>query len=116
MEESTGINLGPLDDIPVGQGLCFVLNDEEIAIFRSRKGQVSAIGNRCPHKGGSLANGIIGEGKVVCPLHGHKFDLKTGQAYGAHECVRVFHAWIEDGNVLIEYTRLSINSTVKSLI
>lgn len=109
MEESTVINLGPLDDIPVGQGLCFVLDDEEIAVFRSRKGQVSAIGNRCPHRGGSLADGIIGEGKVVCPLHGQRYDLETGQAHGEHECVRVFHARIEDGNVLVEYTQLSIN-------
>ncbi len=33
----------------------------------------------CPHKGGPLADGLIGESTVICPLHAWKFDLATGE-------------------------------------
>jgi len=109
MKKSTIINLGPLEDIPMGQGLSFIIDDEEMAVFRARDGKVRAIGNRCPHRGGDLADGIIGDGQVMCPLHGHKFDLETGQGHGTHECVRVFEVEVKEGNVLVKYARLSLN-------
>ena len=50
---------------------------EEMAIFRSN-GQLYGIQNICPHEGGQLCNGWIDGGEVVCPLHGYKFNLRTG--------------------------------------
>jgi ferredoxin-nitrite reductase len=50
---------------------------EEMAVFKSN-GQLYGIQNICPHEGGQLCNGWIEGGEVVCPLHGYKFDLKTG--------------------------------------
>jgi len=35
---------------------------------------------RSVHKRGPLADGLVGGETVICPLHGWKFDLKTGQA------------------------------------
>ena len=41
-------------------------------------GKFSAIGEKCTHRGCSLAKGRV-EGEVVtCPCHGSKFSLKTG--------------------------------------
>jgi nitrite reductase (NADH) small subunit len=103
MEKTYTVNVGPLEDVLVGQGLCFVIEGEEIAVFRARDGKVFAVSNRCPHRGGSLSDGIIGDGKVICPLHGHKFDLATGKGCEAGESLMVFDAWVEEGNVLIRY-------------
>lgn len=103
MEKACIVHLGPLDDFPVGQGSCFVIEGEEVAVFRARDGKVSAVSNRCPHRGGGLSDGIIGDGKVVCPLHGHKFDLATGQGCDGHESVRVFTAWVEHGDVWVRH-------------
>jgi len=103
MEQSFIINLGPLEDIPIGQGRCFIVKDEEVSVFHLRSGKVRAVENKCPHRQGPLSEGIIDEGKVVCPLHGHKFDLKTGRGSEGGECVRVFESWIEHNHVYIEY-------------
>lgn len=35
---------------------------------------------KCPHAGGKLAEGYLdGQGNIVCPLHGFKFDLSNGR-------------------------------------
>ena len=39
-----------------------------------------AVGNRCPHAGGSLGQGWCEGHQVVCPVHRVKFDLQTGRS------------------------------------
>ena len=98
---SMRINLGSVEHIALGQGRCFMVGVHEVAMFRTRAGRLFAVENSCPHRGGPLADGIIGEGKVVCPLHGHKFDLSTGQGSEAHECVKTFKVWEERGQIVM---------------
>ena len=43
-------------------------------------GQLSAMDNVCPHRGGPLGTGVIDDGKLVCPWHGWQFDPATGKA------------------------------------
>lgn len=90
-------NLGRVDAIPLGEGRAFQINEIAVAVFRSRTGQVFATQAECPHRGGPLADGIVGAGKVICPLHAYRFDLATGQPAG-NDCpalktypVRVTH-------------------------
>jgi ferredoxin-nitrite reductase len=64
-------------DIAEGSAKLFRSKGEEMAVFKSN-GQLYGIQNICPHEGGQLCNGWIDGGEVVCPLHGYKFDLKTG--------------------------------------
>lgn len=45
-------------------------------------GRVSALGARCPHAGGPLAQGTIEAGVLVCPWHGREFDVVTGACEG----------------------------------
>ncbi len=100
--QNSKVLLGPVDQIPVGQGRCFVVHGREIAVFRSRSGTIFAVENHCPHRGGPLSEGVIGDGKVVCPLHGHKFDFQTGQGSEAGECVAVFKIRQEQGQIILE--------------
>jgi len=72
-------NLGPLSRIPRGEGRTYAVNGKAIAVFRTRDDEVFATQAFCPHKGGPLADGLIGAGKVICPLHAYQFSLKTGQ-------------------------------------
>jgi nitrite reductase (NADH) small subunit len=76
------INLGPVDRIPIGEGREFEVEGELIAVFRARDGGVFSTQARCPHRDGHLADGVIGGGLVVCPLHTFKFDLATGKPVG----------------------------------
>jgi nitrite reductase (NADH) small subunit len=75
-------DLGSIDRIPPGEGQTFLVGDREIAVFRSRDDVVHATQARCPHKAGLLADGIVGGGKVICPLHAYTFDLETGTPLG----------------------------------
>ena len=76
------INLGAVERIPLGEGREFEVDGELIAVFRARAGKLYAVQAKCPHRDGALADGIIGAGKVVCPLHSFKFELATGAPLG----------------------------------
>lgn len=39
-----------------------------------------AIARKCPHLGGNLCKGKLEGSAVKCPLHGARFDVKTGKA------------------------------------
>jgi nitrite reductase (NADH) small subunit len=96
------IKLGPVGKIPFGQGLCFKVEDREVAVFRTRSGQLSAIQNRCPHRQGPLCDGVIDETQVICPYHGHKFNLKTGEGSEEAERVTVYQVREENGELILE--------------
>jgi nitrite reductase (NADH) small subunit len=74
----TAICLGRLDSVPLGEGRAFVAGELAIAVFRLRDDSLFACENRCPHQGGSLADGQLGADTVICPLHSRQFDLQTG--------------------------------------
>ena len=70
--------LGPLDQIPIGEGRAFDLGGEQVAVFRLRNGDLRAVSAVCPHRGGPIADGLIDLRVVICPLHLNAFDLATG--------------------------------------
>ena len=94
------VPLGPVDRVPKGQGVCFIVGGEEIAVFRQRDGTIYASQNRCPHKRGPLCDGIMGAGVVICPFHGHKFDLTSGQGPD-QERLRIYPVKEKDGQILL---------------
>jgi nitrite reductase (NADH) small subunit len=96
------LNLGSVEGIAKGQGRCFVVNGEEVAVFRQRDGHLFATQNRCPHRQGPLSEGIIGNGKVVCPLHAHKFDMCTGEGSDGHECITTYSVNEIWGNIILD--------------
>jgi len=96
------INLGSIEKIPLGQGRCYLVGGEEVAVFRQRDGGLFATQNRCPHKQGPLSEGVIGGGKVICPLHSHKFDLANGTGSEPGECVKVYQVREVDGEILLQ--------------
>jgi nitrite reductase [NAD(P)H] small subunit len=95
--------LGPLATIPLGEGRVFRVGGEEVAVFRARNGQVFATQASCPHRSGPLADGLLGDDCVVCPLHGYAFDLQTGEARSG-ECRRLstYQVHVEGGRLSIE--------------
>lgn len=72
-------NLGLIQGIPLGEGRMFRVRDVTVAIFRARDGAIYATQPDCPHRGGPLIDGLIGSGKIICPLHSFAFQLATGE-------------------------------------
>ncbi len=96
------VKAGPLAQIAPGQGFCFVAFGEEIAVFRQRDGRLFATQNRCPHKSGPLSEGIVGGGKVICPLHSQKYDLCSGEGPEKGVCLKIYPVREADGSILVD--------------
>lgn len=95
------IYLGSPEDIPPGEGRAYRIGGESIAVFRQRSGKLFAIQNECPHRGGPLSEGIMGEGAVLCPLHAWRFDLKTGGCQNDPCTLRTYSVRVEDGRLYL---------------
>ncbi|HLK58562.1 MAG TPA: nitrite reductase small subunit NirD [Chthonomonadaceae bacterium] len=95
--------LGAVEAIPSGQGRAFHVGSEAIAVFRQRNGKLYAIQNVCPHRGGPLAEGILGAGTVLCPFHAWKIRLDTGECQ-TDPCTLQTYAVREEGGQI--YLRL----------
>jgi nitrite reductase (NADH) small subunit len=71
--------IGTLSDIDPLSSRVVRCRDAEIALFRLTDGEVLAVENRCPHKGGKLSEGMVCGSNVHCPLHDWKIDLRSGR-------------------------------------
>lgn len=74
----------------------------ELALFMLSDGSFKAVLNSCPHKSGSLAEGIVSGEFVFCTQHDWKICLTDGQAQAPDKgCVRTFPVRAEDGFAVI---------------
>lgn len=98
------IRITPATAVPEREARAVKINGLELALAHVAGGRFLAIENRCPHKGGPLADGIIGGTTVTCPMHAWRICLETGQVQkpgGLAACVRTFPVKLENGIVSI---------------
>ena len=78
------------------------VDGQDVILYR-RGDEIFAIGNTCPHQGGSLCDGWV-EGEIVtCPLHGWEYDLRSGACMTVPgERVTRFTVTVEDGGIWLE--------------
>jgi len=92
------------ENIPLREGRSVRIGDDEIAIFNLGDERYVAVDNACPHRGGPLCDGIVSGDAVVCPLHGWKISLETGNVMKPDVCVRVetYPVSVRDGVVCVQ--------------
>lgn len=103
-DSNTWVRIAPCHDIPLREGRAVRVGNREIAIFNLGD-RFLAIDNRCPHKAGPLADGIVSGTTVVCPLHAWKLSLESGKGVNGpslSSCVQTFRTRVEDGIVLLQ--------------
>lgn len=84
------VQVGLAADVPMLEGRSVKFRDRRIAIFRLPDGW-AAIEHSCPHVGGPLADGIVADRCVTCPLHSRRYSLMTGERQDAEgKGVRTF--------------------------
>ena len=98
------IRITRAENIPLREGRAVKVGEEEIAIFNLGD-RYLAVGNRCPHRGGPLADGIVAGQTVVCPLHAWKVCLTSGEVKGPGEptsCTKSYPVEVVNGIVMVE--------------
>ena len=94
--------VGPLAQIPRGEGRNFEVDGTMIAVFRGHQDQVYACQAACPHLGGPLADGMMGGSTIMCPLHDRSYDLLTGKVLAGECDIAVYPArTTPDGTVMV---------------
>ncbi len=92
-----------LDDIPPLGARVIKAGERDIALFRTAAGEVFALYDKCPHKGGPLSQGIVFDRKVACPLHGWTINLEDGHAVSPDTgCAGNIPCKVQDGRVFIK--------------
>jgi nitrite reductase (NADH) small subunit len=102
-ESKTWVRVARCNDIPLREGRAVQVGNREIAIFNLGD-RFLAVENRCPHKGGPLADGIVSGAAVVCPLHAWKISLETGEVLtsaSASNCVETLRIRVEHEVILL---------------
>jgi nitrite reductase (NADH) small subunit len=87
-------------DVPLGEGRVVTIGGRRVAVFHTPDGWY-ALDHGCPHKGGPLADGILADACVVCPLHDRRYDLRTGAAIDGGEPVAAHPVQVRGDDVLV---------------
>ena len=86
--ESVWCDVCAVEDIPLRGARRLPSASGDVAVFRTGDGEVFALFDRCPHKGGPLSQGLIHGRAVTCPLHGRVVDLASGELTGADAAIQ----------------------------
>jgi nitrite reductase (NADH) small subunit len=105
VQTRAGQRIGPLHQIPVGEGRAFAVHGEQVAVFRRRDGRVFGLGAVCPHRGGPIADGQTDATGVVCPLHLNAFDFRTGCSSTSDYALPVYPVEVDAAGDIVVYPR-----------
>jgi nitrite reductase/ring-hydroxylating ferredoxin subunit/uncharacterized membrane protein len=94
--------VGHADDLKDDQMKLLRVNGRRIVLARTG-GAYRAFDDRCTHRGGSLAGGVMIGGTVQCLWHGSQFETGTGKVScgPAKEPIRVYEVKVSDGKLLL---------------
>ena len=96
------IDAGATADLHEGQAISIPVGRRMIAVVRSGE-EYFAIEDVCTHDGAELTGGNVEGTEIICPRHGARFCLRTGQALSppAYEPVRVFETKISEARLWV---------------
>ena len=97
------VKVARVEDIAPGEKRIFEV-DGALVVVINLDGQFYAIEDVCTHDGGPLGEGRLEGAQIICPRHGARFDVRTGDALTlpAFEPVPTFEVKVEGGDVLVE--------------
>lgn len=74
-----------------------------VALFKVA-GEYFAIDGTCSHEKASMVLGEVGDHEIMCPLHGARFDLRTGRhlSLPAVRPVASYPVKVEGDKILVE--------------
>ena len=93
-------------ECPPGSWATVDIDDVLIAVF-NLNGSFYAIEDICTHDGDTLTGGEVRGKEIICPRHGARFDITTGEvlAEPAYEDLPTFPVRIENGVIQVKDDR-----------
>lgn len=97
------VRVAALDEVPMNGSRAFDVAGRSVLLCRSSAG-VFAVENMCSHAFSLLEGGKVKGPHIFCPLHGIRFDLRSGEPNGSltRKAIAVFPAAIQGDAVMVE--------------
>lgn len=100
------VKVADTDELRPGEKMLIEVDGHFIALINV-DGNYYAIDDVCTHDGGPLAEGDLEGHQIICPRHGARFDVRTGEALSmpAFEPVPTYEVKVEGKDILIALGR-----------
>lgn len=90
------------DELSPGERLFIEVGDMPVVLFNI-EGDFFAIADTCTHDQGPLGEGEVEDHEIICPRHGARFDIRTGEvlALPAVQDVQIYPVRVNEDMVEI---------------
>ena len=75
------VAIGLSQNLPNGRVMRAIVHEQDLVVWRSKSGVLSAWDNRCPHRGMRLSHGFVRGEALACVYHGWHYDKKATCRY-----------------------------------
>jgi 3-phenylpropionate/trans-cinnamate dioxygenase ferredoxin subunit len=101
----TWVDVAPEAELQPGAWRVVCVDGIDVAVF-NLDGAYFAIEDVCTHDGGILTGGAVEGDVIVCPRHGARFSIRTGEVLAppAYEDIATYPVRVEDGVVQVRET------------
>ena len=78
--------------------------DRSYAVYRSPDDEYFCTDGECTHESVHLADGLVMDYVIECPMHNGQFDYRTGEALRSPVCIdlKTYPVKLESGDVFID--------------
>jgi nitrite reductase/ring-hydroxylating ferredoxin subunit/ferredoxin-thioredoxin reductase catalytic subunit len=89
-----------VEDLQNGTARHVKIGKADVAVVRVGE-EVFALSNVCRHAFAPLAEGFVDGHALVCPWHGWRYDVRTGETDHPDANVRTFTAFVREGTAFV---------------
>ena len=92
--------------LAVGEHIVIDVDGIDVVIFKLEDG-FYALEDICTHDGAEIASGELDGDEIICPRHGARFCIKTGEVRSApaYEDIPTLSVKVESGRIKVRDTR-----------
>lgn len=93
-----------ISQIPKGGKITIEANGL-LVVLVNIDGDIYCLDDVCTHDGGTLGDGVLDDHCLICPRHGAKFDVRTGDAITmpATEATATYEVKMDGEDVLVRF-------------
>ncbi|XP_039961286.1 apoptosis-inducing factor 3-like isoform X2 [Bactrocera tryoni] len=120
-EYTSAVEVCNIEDLKDNEMKAFNFDEDTKVLVVKQDGEITAIGNKCPHYGAPLHTGALGHGRVRCPWHGATFNTRTGdiEDFPGLDALPCFMVRVEnDGKIKLRAKRTDLekNKRLKDMV